>query len=128
MSDGGAKAVDVKRQHVALKKDALQGLKEEAGVADFKAGKNVAGTRATCWLDGRFLQGTITLTRKLNDERPDVDCGGEGGLAAPRSAMVPSVIIGMCDGSVRYLNPNVPFRTLQALATSIGGEVIANDY
>src|SRR5439155_20197335 len=56
--DGGAKAVDVKRQHVRLKADALKELKDDAGVQDFKDDKNVAGDRCASWMDGRFLQGT----------------------------------------------------------------------
>ncbi len=83
--DGGTKVVSTQRQHVALKKDALKDLKDESGVADFKEGKNIAGNRGGCWLDGSFLQATFTGTRVPNDPKPDVDCGGEGGLSALRS-------------------------------------------
>src|SRR5262245_8334544 len=82
--DGGKKAVTVRRQHVRLKKGDLKGIKETAGVKDFKAGKNIAGERGASWAEGRFLQATITVTRPMNDGRPDVDCGGSGGLAALR--------------------------------------------
>src|SRR5262249_2921376 len=49
--DGGVKAMDVKRQHVLLKKDALKDLKDDAGVQDFKDNKNVAGDRCASWMD-----------------------------------------------------------------------------
>src|SRR5205823_4254126 len=70
--DGGTKAVDVRRQHVALKKEALKGLKDEAGVQEFKDNKDIVGDRCARWIDGRFLQGTFTATRSINDSRPDV--------------------------------------------------------
>jgi prepilin-type processing-associated H-X9-DG protein len=126
--DGGKKPVDVKRQHVALKKEALKGLKDEAGAKDWKDGTNVTGTRCTVWADGRFLQGTWTATRGLNDERPDVDCGGAGGLSAVRS-LEPGANYAMCDGSVRFLRDTVTLQVLRALATRAGGEVIgANEF
>src|SRR5262249_46948719 len=85
--DGGVKAVDVKRQHVVLAKEALKkGLPEDAGVQEFKDNKAIAGDRCASWMDGRFLQGTFNgLGRKPNDERPDVSCEGLGGLSAARS-------------------------------------------
>src|SRR5262249_49795632 len=83
--DGGAKAVDVRRQHVQLMADALKDLTDDSGAEDFKNNKNIAADRGHCYLDGRFLQGTFTGTRMLNDARPDVDCGGAGGLSALRS-------------------------------------------
>ena len=82
--DGGTKAMDVRRQYVLLKKDALKGIKDDAGVEDFKDDKNIAGDRCASWMDGRFLQGTFTGTREFNDDRPDVSCGGEGGLSGLR--------------------------------------------
>ena len=54
--DGGARAVDLKRQHVLLDKDALKNLKPDAGVEDFKNNKHIAGDRCASWMDGRFLQ------------------------------------------------------------------------
>src|SRR5262249_59106750 len=79
--DGGRAAVDARRQHVRLKKADLKGLKEDAGVKDWKAGQNIAGDRGSAWIDGRFLQATFSATRRLNDTRPDVDCGRAGGLS-----------------------------------------------
>src|SRR5262245_31449579 len=61
--DGGKKAVDVRRQHVGLEKKALEGLKDEAGVAEWKENVHIAGDRCSAWIDGRFLQGTFTGTR-----------------------------------------------------------------
>src|SRR5262249_6712376 len=79
--DGQKKAVDVRRQHVAYKKDALKELQEDAGVQDFKEGKHIAGDRCASWMDGRFLQGTFNSGRRPNDSKPDVSCGGTGGWA-----------------------------------------------
>jgi type II secretory pathway pseudopilin PulG len=124
--DGGKKAVTVRRQHVRLKKAELKGIKEAAGVKDFKAGKNVAGDRGASWAEGRFLQATITVTRPLNDGKPDVDCGGAGGLAALRGPGY--VNAALCDGSVRTITPQVSFATLQAATTRAGGEALGNDW
>jgi type II secretory pathway pseudopilin PulG len=120
--DGNARAVDVQRQHVRLKEAALKGLADESGVKDFADNKNVAANRCASWMDGRFLQGTFTATRKLNDARPDVDCGGAGGLSGLRSVGLHAVHIGMCDGSVNLLNENMAPELLKALATRAGGE------
>src|SRR5439155_17825329 len=80
--DGGTKAVDVRRQHVVLDKDALKDFKDETGVDDFANNRHIAGDRCASWMDGRFLQGTFTGTRLLNDARPDVNGAGLGGLSA----------------------------------------------
>jgi prepilin-type processing-associated H-X9-DG protein len=125
--DGGTKGIDVNRQHVLLKEGDLKGLKDEAGVKDFKDNKNIAGDRCASWMDGRFLQGTFTATRKLNDPRPDVSCGGAGGLSALRSLNV-QVNVLFCDGSVRSLRTGMEMDVLKALATRNGGEAIRNDF
>jgi len=108
--DGGKKAEDVRRQYVLLKKDALKGIKDDAGVQDFKDDKNIAGDRCASWMDGRFLQGTFTGTRPLNDAKPDVSCGGAGGLSGLRSVS-DGVSVGFADGSVRFISqaakPNI---------------------
>jgi prepilin-type processing-associated H-X9-DG protein len=124
--DGGKKAVDVRRQYVLLKKAALKDIKADAGVEDFKDDKNIAGDRCASWMDGRFLQGTFTGTRVLNDAKPDVSCDGDGGLSALRSVN-PGVNVGFADGSVRYITekangvePNV----WKALTSRNGGEVL----
>src|SRR5262249_31642886 len=124
--DGGAKAVDVRRQHVVLKKDALPNLKDDSGVQEFKDGKDVAGDRCARWMDGRFLQGTFTATRKPNDARPDVSCEGLGGLSALRS-LNDSCQVAFCDGSVRSITANISVETWRALATRNGGEVVNID-
>jgi prepilin-type processing-associated H-X9-DG protein len=123
--DGGAKAVDVHRQHVAYKKEALGKLTDDSGVRDFQDGRNIAGDRGASWMDGRFLQGTFTTTRILNDDKPDVDCGGVGGLSGLRS-LSDSVNVAMCDGSVRSIDKKITFKIWQALATRNGGEEIPN--
>jgi prepilin-type processing-associated H-X9-DG protein len=121
--DGGVKAMDVKRQHVVLKKEALKGLKDDAGVEDFKDSKNIAGDRCASWMDGRFLQGTFTATRTINDRKPDVSCGGMGGLSGLRSNE-DGVNTAFCDGSVHYISQKVKPEVWKALSTRAGGEVI----
>jgi prepilin-type processing-associated H-X9-DG protein len=122
--DGGKQAVDVRRQHVLLDKSALKGLKDDAGVQEFKDNKNIAGNRGSSWMDGRFLQGTFTGTRVANDEKPDVDCGGSGGLSALRSMPGTSVNVGMCDGSVRAITKELKLEIWNHLTSRNGGEVI----
>jgi hypothetical protein len=125
--DGKNKAVSVRRQHVRLAEKALKGIKDTAGDADWKAGKNIVGNRGSCWLDGRFLQGTITITRPFNSPKPDVDCGGEGGLAGPRSWQ-PYTQVGLCDGSVRAVPSKVKLKTWQAVTTRDAGDFIPADW
>jgi prepilin-type processing-associated H-X9-DG protein len=103
--DGGKKAVDVRRQYVLLKAGALKEIKDDAGVEDFKDDKNIAGDRCSSWMDGRFLQGTFTGTRVLNDAKPDVSCAGDGGLSALRG-LPAGVNVGFADGSVRFIGGN----------------------
>jgi hypothetical protein len=126
--DGGKKAMDVRRQHVAYKADELKNLKEQSGVDDWKDNKNIVGTRCSSWMDGRFLQGTINAGRKPNDASPDVDCGGEGGLAGPRSRN-DRMPVAMCDGSVRFIDAKkIQFDTWKSAMTANGGEVLGNDF
>jgi prepilin-type processing-associated H-X9-DG protein len=125
--DGGTKAVDVKRQHVLLKKDDLKGIKADAGVQDFKDSKNVVGDRCASWMDGRFLQGTYNGMLLPNDEKPDVNCAGAGGVSALRS-LGEKINVGFCDGSVRAINTKFKPEIWKALMTRAGGEVIPNDF
>ena len=78
------------------------------------------------WLEGRFLQATMSLNRAFNDEKPDVDCGGAGGLSGPRS-LRHGVNAGFADGSVRFISAGLKPELWQALATRAGGEVINPD-
>jgi prepilin-type processing-associated H-X9-DG protein len=106
--DGGTKPVDVARQHVGLKNDALKGLKDDAGVKDWKDGKNIVGNRGASWMDGRFLQTTFSGNLAFNDEKPDVSCEGLGGYSAMRCLPGQQVIpVVYCDGHVA----NVPVTT-----------------
>jgi len=123
--DGGKKAVDVHRQHVALDKKALDGLKDEAGVAEWKENVHIAGDRCSAWIDGRFLQGTFTGTRVLNDARPDVSCGGAGGLSGLRS-LDDAVPAALCDGSVRMVNQKVALEVWKALSGRNDGLAVPN--
>jgi hypothetical protein len=103
LGDGGAKAVDVKRQYVKLDKKALAKVDENTGLQDFKDNKNIAGDRCASWMDGRFLQTTFNGGRMPNDERPDVRCGDYGGLSGPRS-LDDYILTGFMDGSVRTID------------------------
>jgi hypothetical protein len=98
--DGGTKPVTVKRQHVLLDEKALKGIKPDAGVADWKDNKHIAGDRCASWMDGRFLQGSFNGQLQPNDSKPDVSCGGAGGVSALRSNLR-VVNVGLGDGSVR---------------------------
>jgi type II secretory pathway pseudopilin PulG len=126
--DGETKAVDVRRQHVVLDQDALNDLKDDTGVDDFANTKHIAGDRCASWMDGRFLQGTFTGTRLLNDARPDVDCAGLGGLSALRS-LDENIAVAFCDGSVRILaTQKIKLEIWKAVITRNGGEVVNFDF
>ncbi len=128
--DGGTKAVDVRRHYVLLKAGALKEIKDDAGVEEFKDGKNIAGDRCASWMDGRFLQGTFTGTRVLNDAKPDVNCGGDGGLSALRG-LTAGVNVGFADGSVRFVSGggSASKPELWKMLTSRNdGQVLPNDF
>jgi Tfp pilus assembly protein PilE len=112
--DSAVKATTVKRQHVLLKKDDLKDVKDDAGVKDWENNKNIAADRGASWMDGRFLQSTFTATRTLNDDNPDVNCAGFGGLSGLRSEE-DKVNIGMADGSVRTVSSKVKLEVWQIL-------------
>ena len=126
IGDGGAKATTVARQHVRLKEAALKNIKEETGVKDFEDDKSIAGNRGSAWIDGRYLQSTMSMTRAFNDKKPDVDCGGAGGHAGVRSvARGANVLMG--DGSVRFVSSSLELSVWKAIATRAGGEVVNLD-
>jgi len=126
--DGQANAVTVARQYVALNdKGALKGLKDNSGVKEWKAGKHIAGDRCASWMDGRFLQGTYTATRPLNDPRPDVSAeGGNGGLSALRTPGV-GFNTAFCDGSVHYIRTTVSPKVWKLLNSRNDGETFNAD-
>jgi type II secretory pathway pseudopilin PulG len=125
--DGGSKAVDVRRQHLRWEAAALKAITDEDVAKDWKAGKHVAGDRCASWADGRFLQGTFNAAWKLNDPRPDVDCGGAGGASALRSldAIIP---VGLCDGSVRTVTTKLSHATWVNAVDPNDGNVLGNDW
>jgi type II secretory pathway pseudopilin PulG len=125
--DGKDKAETVARQHVALKKDDLKDLKDDAGVKYWKDGIKIAGDRGARWIDGRFLQGTVNARLKMNDDKPDVSCAGAGGLAGVRTVQR-GTTVGMADGSVRFISASISLQTWQAAATRAGGEVLGSDF
>jgi type II secretory pathway pseudopilin PulG len=120
--DGGMKAMDVHRQHILLKKDDLKGIKDEAGVKEWKDDKSVAADRCASWMDGRFLQGTFTATRTRNDDKPDVNCGGFGGLSGVR-CLENNAVVALCDGSTRTITANLKVEVWKSAASRNGGEV-----
>jgi hypothetical protein len=121
--DGGAKAMDVHRQHVQYKKEGLAKLTANSGVRDFQEDQNIAGDRCASWMDGHFLQGTFTATRVMNDPQPDVNCGGAGGLSGLRS-LSEGVSVAVCDGSVRYVSKKIPLEVWQSFASRNDGQVL----
>ncbi|MBY0230476.1 MAG: DUF1559 domain-containing protein [Gemmataceae bacterium] len=139
--DGRTKPVSVARQHVRLEAKELAGIKDDAGEKEWKAAlkaldaepaggkgaKGIAGTRGASWMDGAYLSSTTTAGRKANSPKPDADCGGEGGLAGPRTRQ--SVFqVGMCDGSVRGVSLALSLETWKAACTRAGGEVLGADW
>jgi type II secretory pathway pseudopilin PulG len=126
--DNGEKAEDVRRQYVLLKKEALKGITADAGVKDFKDDKHIAGDRCASWMDGRFLQGTFNGKLKLNDERPDVSCGGEGGVSTLRS-LSDEILVGMGDGSVKSINAKkLSFKTWTYALDPADGMPLGSDW
>jgi prepilin-type N-terminal cleavage/methylation domain-containing protein len=125
--DSSVRATDVKRQYVAFKKDALKDLKDDSGMKEWKDDKMIAADRCASWMDGRFLQGTFTATRVQNDEKPDVNCEGTGGLSGLRS-LSEVVNVSIADGSVRSVAKPLKLEVWKALATRAGGEIIPNDF
>jgi type II secretory pathway pseudopilin PulG len=125
--DGGTKAVTVERQHVALKKENLKGLKDDVGKGPWEANDSIVGDRCASWMDGRFLQGTFNGRLRPNDERPDVSCEGVGGLSAIRS-LDNIILVGMADGSARPVSTAVSHVTWKAALTPNGGEVLGSDF
>jgi hypothetical protein len=121
--DGRQTATDVRRQYVLLGKDALGGLKENSGAAEWKESKHIVGDRGGSWIDGRFLQTTFTATRPANDSRPDVSCGRAGGLSGLRSFDNTSTVL-LCDASVRTLVNTVGLETWKRLAARNDGQAI----
>jgi hypothetical protein len=101
--DGGTKGEDVRRQHIRLDKEALKAIVDEEIAKDWKDGRHIAGDRCGTWMDGRFLQGTFNGQWKLNDPRPDVDCGGVGGASTLRS-LDDKIPIALADGSARTVS------------------------
>ncbi len=125
--DGGTKAEDVRRQYVLLKKDALKGIKDDAGAQEWKDDKDITGDRCASWMDGRFLQGTFTGTRSLNDVRPDVSCGGAGGLSGLRGP-TNGVNVGFADGSVRFISQSAKPGIWKLLTSRNDGQPLPPDF
>ena len=127
--DGKEKAEDVRRQYVLLGAAALKGVKPDSGKSYWKEGvKNIAGDRCASWMDGRFLQGTFNGKLKPNDERPDVSCGGEGGVSTLRS-LDDDILLGLGDGSVRMISASrITFTTWSNALDPADGNPLGPDW
>jgi type II secretory pathway pseudopilin PulG len=125
--DGKTTATDVRRQYVLLKKEDLKATGPNSGVKYFKDNKNIAGDRCASWMDGSFLQGTFNGRLRINDERPDVSCGGVSGVSALRS-FDQIVDVGMLDGSVRIINLGISHDTWKAAMTPSAGDILGPDW
>jgi hypothetical protein len=126
--DGATKPEDVRRQYVLLTKDALRDVKPDTGAGLWKDGENIAGDRCASWMDGRFLQGTFNGKLKPNDERPDVSCGGEGGVSTLRS-FPGDILLGLGDGSVRVIDAKtISFQTWTYALDPADGHPLAPDW
>jgi type II secretory pathway pseudopilin PulG len=121
--DGGKKGTDVRRQYVLLTEKDLKAITDEEVAKAWKESKGIAGDRCASWMDGGFLQGTFTGTRPVNDEKPDVNCGGAGGLSGLRSLSDQTNVL-MGDGSVRSVSQKVKPEVWQLLAGRNDGQVI----
>jgi prepilin-type N-terminal cleavage/methylation domain-containing protein len=121
--DGATKAQDVRRQYVRLGREALRGLKDDSGEREWKEDKDIAGDRCAAWIDGRFLQGTFTGTRVANDPRPDVSCGGAGGLSGLRTTES-FVNLLLCDASVRSVTKKVDLEGWKRLCSRNDGQAV----
>jgi hypothetical protein len=109
--DGQMKALNVQREYVLLDKDALKGIKGDAGVKEWTDGKHIAGDRCASWMDGRFLQGSMNVRLALDDPRPDVSCQGAGGVSALRTLDGVSLIL-LADESTRVITTKMSHKTL----------------
>jgi prepilin-type processing-associated H-X9-DG protein len=127
IGDGSKQAKTVKRQHVALTAMALKNLNDNSGVKEFADDVNIAGDRGHSWLEGKFLYTVFTGTRKLNDSRPDVSCGGLGGLSALRSQQNQTNIL-LADGHVRIITEKLSLETWQNACSADDGNPLGNDW
>jgi hypothetical protein len=125
--DGGTKAVTVQRQHVLLDKKALKGIKPDAGVDDWKDNKHIVGDRCASWMDGRFLMGTFNGQLQPNDEKPDVSCGGAGGVSTLRS-LEKYVLVGMADGSTHVVKVTISKDTWHYALDPADGNPLGADW
>jgi type II secretory pathway pseudopilin PulG len=126
--DGKEKAEDVRRQYVLLKKDDLKTVTPDAGASYWKENDKIAGDRCASWMDGRFLQGTFNGKLKPNDQRPDVSCGGEGGVSTLRS-LNDEIALGLADGSARFIDAKkLTFTTWTYALDPADGNVLGPDW
>jgi type II secretory pathway pseudopilin PulG len=125
--DNGTKAVSVQRQYVLLDKKALKGLKDDAGVDDFKNDKHIAGDRCASWMDGHFLQGMFNARLLPNDKRPDVSCAGIGGVSSLRS-LDTIILVSMADGSAHVVSDKITHKTWKNAVDPKDGNALGADW
>jgi hypothetical protein len=126
--DGANKTTTVQRQYVRLPRTALAGIKPDAGVQDFKNNTNIASDRCSCWMSGRFLQGTFNGVLRPNDERPDVSCQGVGGIATARS-LGKTVRVALGDGSAKSIEvEKISYETWTNAMDPADGKPLGTDW
>lgn len=125
--DGENKERSVARKYVLLDKKELKDVTADTGVDYFKDGKNMSGERCASWMDGRFLMGTCNGQLQPNDTRPDVSCGGAGGVSGLRSlAKIVNVALG--DGSARSVSVAISKPTWQNAFDPADGQPLGSDW
>ena len=81
--------------------------------------------RGGSWMSGGFLQTLVTVTLPVNAREYDLSYGLlEGGLSSSRSFHSRGVSAAFGDGSVQFLSDSVDMKTLEAMGTRNGGEVV----
>jgi len=94
------------------------------GPTDYQSGTTWGGNRGGSWIDGVAYANGFAAYLPPNAPAPDSVGHGMGWLSA-RSNFPGGVNVGLCDGSVRFVNNSINTGTWRALATRAGGEVIS---
>ena len=81
--------------------------------------------RGKSWADGAYPTGLFNAYYGPNDPRPDCMRHSNPAFKAARSRHTGGVVVGLGDGSVRFVSESIAFPTWQALASREGGEIVA---
>ncbi len=96
------------------------------GDADYLTVTSWRGNRGGSWIWANASVNGFTAALTPNSATPDATAHGIGFLSA-RSNFAGGVNVAMGDGSVRFVRDSIALPTWRAMATRIGGEVVAND-